>query len=116
MVGRDALLIAGSMVHRYRTKREGEGFFDVESLDYKVTPSTLSKVSQSLLEQARDPFHETDGGGTLVARRVRVIPCRGRSDAAIKEGGVVSCGAGVDAGRGLVRDDAGTVAWLAEVM
>lgn len=44
MVGRDSLLIAGSLALRYKTKREGDAFFDLDSLDYKVTPSTLSKV------------------------------------------------------------------------
>lgn len=44
MVGRDALLIAGSIAYRFKTRREGDDFFDLDSLDYKVTPSTLSKV------------------------------------------------------------------------
>lgn len=44
MVGRDALLVAGSLALRYKTKREEDDFFDLDSLDYKVTPSTLSKV------------------------------------------------------------------------
>ncbi|CAM9727079.1 unnamed protein product [Scytosiphon promiscuus] len=48
MVGRDALLIAGSLALRYKTKREGDAFFDLDSLDYKVTPSTLSKVNTVL--------------------------------------------------------------------
>lgn len=50
MVGRDALLIAGSLVHRYRTRREGDAFFDFESIDYKVAPSTLSKASCLLFD------------------------------------------------------------------
>ncbi|CAN0434486.1 unnamed protein product, partial [Scytosiphon promiscuus] len=32
MVGRDALLIAGSLALRYKTKREGDAFFDLDSL------------------------------------------------------------------------------------
>ncbi|CBJ31328.1 CDP-alcohol phosphatidyltransferase [Ectocarpus siliculosus] len=48
MVGRDALLIAGSIAYRFKTRREGDAFFDLDSLDYKVTPSTLSKVNTVL--------------------------------------------------------------------
>ncbi len=44
MVGRDTLLIAGSLAYRYKTRRPEDAFFDLDSLDYKVTPSTLSKV------------------------------------------------------------------------
>lgn len=44
MVGRDALLIAGSLAYRYKTRQAGDAFFDLDSIDYKVTPSTLSKV------------------------------------------------------------------------
>ncbi|CAB1114340.1 unnamed protein product [Ectocarpus sp. CCAP 1310/34] len=48
MVGRDALLITGSIAYRFKTRREGDDFFDLDSLDYKVTPSTLSKVNTVL--------------------------------------------------------------------
>ncbi|CAM9290463.1 unnamed protein product [Ectocarpus sp. 4 AP-2014] len=48
MVGRDALLIAGSIAYRFKTRREGDAFFDLDSIDYKVTPSTLSKVNTVL--------------------------------------------------------------------
>lgn len=44
MVGRDALLIAGSLAYRYKTRRKEDAFFDLDSLDYKVAPSTLSKA------------------------------------------------------------------------
>lgn len=44
MVGRDALLIAGSLAYRYKTRRKEDAFFDLDSVDYKVTPSTLSKA------------------------------------------------------------------------
>lgn len=45
-MGRDALLILGSLAYRYKTRRDGDAFFDPDSLDYKVTPSTLSKASK----------------------------------------------------------------------
>ncbi|CAM9983450.1 unnamed protein product [Sphacelaria rigidula] len=48
MVGRDALLISGAMIYRYRTKNANDSFFDFESLDYKVTPTTLSKANTTL--------------------------------------------------------------------
>ncbi|CAM9097202.1 unnamed protein product [Pylaiella littoralis] len=48
MVGRDALLIAGSLAYRYKTRQAGDAFFDLDSIDYKVTPSTLSKVNTVL--------------------------------------------------------------------
>lgn len=45
MVGRDAMLVAASLAHRTLTKKGGDRFFDVHSLEYSVNPSTLSKVS-----------------------------------------------------------------------
>ncbi|CAM9286138.1 unnamed protein product [Ectocarpus fasciculatus] len=48
MVGRDALLIGGVIAYRFKTRREGDAFFDLDSIDYKVTPSTLSKVNTVL--------------------------------------------------------------------
>lgn len=49
MVGRDALLIAGSLAYRYKTRRKEDAFFDLDSLDYKVTPSTLSKARHCIV-------------------------------------------------------------------
>ncbi|CAM9276292.1 unnamed protein product, partial [Choristocarpus tenellus] len=48
MVGRDLLLVVGSLVHRVKTKREGDDFFDLDTIDYRVTPTTLSKVNTGL--------------------------------------------------------------------
>lgn len=45
MVGRDAMLVAAALAHRTLTKKEGDRFFDVHSLEYRVSPSTLSKAS-----------------------------------------------------------------------
>lgn len=45
MVGRDAMLVAASLAHRTLTRKEGDMFFDVRSVEYRVTPSTLSKAS-----------------------------------------------------------------------
>ncbi|CAM9779367.1 unnamed protein product, partial [Discosporangium mesarthrocarpum] len=44
IVGRDALLVVGSLLHRAKTKLEGDGFFAVETVEYRVNPTTLSKV------------------------------------------------------------------------
>lgn len=58
MVGRDALLVVGSLVYRYKTRRTEDAFFDLDSLDYKVTPSTLSKARNAApaAAEGRTPY------------------------------------------------------------
>ncbi|CAM9689798.1 unnamed protein product [Chrysoparadoxa australica] len=48
VVGRDAILVSGSLIHRAWTKGKEDVFFDVESLAYTVEPSTLSKANTAL--------------------------------------------------------------------
>ncbi|CAN0157765.1 unnamed protein product [Phaeothamnion confervicola] len=48
VVGRDILLVAGSLLYRARTKRAGDAFFDVGSLEYKIKPSVVSKYNTAL--------------------------------------------------------------------
>ena len=45
VIGRDLGLVAGSFYFRSVTRRPGEAFFDLSTLDYSVTPSMLSKLN-----------------------------------------------------------------------
>lgn len=48
VVGRDALLVAGSMIYRWRFREPGEPYFSLSKVSYKVEPSALSKVNTGM--------------------------------------------------------------------
>lgn len=48
VIGRDALLVGGSFYFRAISKRPDEAFFSLTTVEWKVTPSTLSKANTAL--------------------------------------------------------------------
>lgn len=48
VVGRDALLVGGSLIYRWRFREPGEPYFSLSKVTYKVEPSTLSKVNTGM--------------------------------------------------------------------
>jgi cardiolipin synthase len=48
VIGRDALLVGGSFYFRAITKRPGERFFNLATVEWKVAPSSLSKANTAL--------------------------------------------------------------------
>jgi len=48
MLGRDVGLVTGMVLRRNRTRKEGEPFFDLQSVNFEINPSLLSKVNTGL--------------------------------------------------------------------
>jgi len=48
MMGRDCALVAGVLIQRSQTRKEGEPFFNLQSINFEVNPSLLSKVNTGL--------------------------------------------------------------------
>jgi phosphatidylglycerophosphate synthase len=48
VVGRDVLLVAGSLMYRYHNRSKDEKFFSLSNVSYKVEPSFLSKINTTL--------------------------------------------------------------------
>lgn len=48
VVGRDALLVVGSLIYRYKHRSQGEPFFSLQKVTFKVEPSQLSKANTAL--------------------------------------------------------------------